>query len=222
LALVTAVGEVAHVAPLPICESLRYMLARLRLAQGNDVPGRVGLTSTLSGEGVTYITRSLALVLANDTGRRVCTVDLNWAHPGSWPHVVPGGVAEILRGEMSLDEVLVSTGTPGMSVLTAGNTDSVERSSLAQSDELDTVLAVLSEQFDHILLDLPAVTATSEALSLVNRSHSVVFVVGHGAASQAQVVGSLEHLSGISVLGVVLNRSVSRVPEKIRHRLAAV
>jgi Mrp family chromosome partitioning ATPase len=221
LALVTVTGHVVHAAPQPICESLRYMLARLRLSDGTDLPGRVGLTSTVAGEGVTYVTRSLALVLANDTGRRVCIVDLNWADPAPWPDEA-AGVAGVLRGQASLDEAVLETGTPGVFVLPCGGADQAERPGLAQSDELDSVLAVLSETFDHVLLDLPAVTATSEALSLVDRSRSVMFVVGHGAASRTQVASSLEHLSGVSVLGVILNRSASRVPEKLRHRLASV
>jgi Mrp family chromosome partitioning ATPase len=222
LALITVTGQVVHVAPPAICESLRYMLARLRLADGTDVPARVGLTSTVAGEGVTYVTRSLALVLANDTGRRVCVVDLNWADPGPWPADESGGVAGVLRGEVSLDDAVLVTGTPGVFVLPCGGADQAQRPSLAQSDELDSMLAVLSETFDHVLLDLPAVTATSEALSLVDRSRSVTFVVGQGAASHAQVSASLEHLTGVSVLGVILNRSASRVPEKLRHRLAVV
>src|SRR5947209_5435136 len=60
LTLVDDSGEAVHVALPPVTESLRYMLARLRLDE-IELPARLGLTSAISGEGVTYVARSLAL-----------------------------------------------------------------------------------------------------------------------------------------------------------------
>src|SRR5215218_5215397 len=107
LTLVDEAGEAVHVALPPVTESLRYMLARLRLDE-IELPVRVGLTSAITGEGVTYITRSLALVLTNDAARNVCLVDLNWADPAEWSGGVPeAGLAEVIRDSLPLEQAFL-------------------------------------------------------------------------------------------------------------------
>src|SRR4051794_15706978 len=56
LTLATETGEVVQIVPAPVAESLRYMMARLRLGDGVDMPERLGVTSTIAGEGVTFVT----------------------------------------------------------------------------------------------------------------------------------------------------------------------
>src|SRR3954454_19745865 len=63
LSLVDETGEIIQVTPAPVVESLRYMLARLRLGDAGELPDRLGITSAIRGEGVTFLSRALALVL---------------------------------------------------------------------------------------------------------------------------------------------------------------
>ena len=53
--------------PARVAASLRYFLARVQLHDAQGLPSRLALTSALVGEGVTYVTRSLAAVIAYDT-----------------------------------------------------------------------------------------------------------------------------------------------------------
>ena len=224
LVLLTSSGAVAHVSPEAVTESLRYMLARLRLGDSGELPERLGLISAVSGEGVTYVVRSLGLVLATDAARRVCLVDLNWWSPSPWPgdaDSVPG-IADVLRGTVSLERALMDTGNPNLSILPAGVLTPTERPALAQSEELEKVLVALSERFDHVLLDLPAVNLTSEALTLADNSRAVAVVVNQGVTPEAQIKVALEQLSGVVVLGVILNRSSTKVPRLIRRRFSGV
>ena len=46
--------------PSRVAGSLRYFLARVQLHDAQGLPERLALTSALVGEGVTYVTRSLA------------------------------------------------------------------------------------------------------------------------------------------------------------------
>jgi Mrp family chromosome partitioning ATPase len=221
LALTTESGEVVQVAPPAVAESLRYMMARLRLGDGVDMPERVGITSAISGEGVSFVTRSLALVLANDTGRRVCLIDLNWWAPAPWPGdgASQPGVADTIRDGLRLDHALVATGHPGLFILPAGRTTLSERPMLANSPELDKILVELSETFDHVLIDLPAVRATSEALRLAEASRAVAVVVNQGVTPEDEVKSVVDELHGIHLLGVILNRSSTKIPRVIRRRL---
>jgi Mrp family chromosome partitioning ATPase len=222
LVLRTESQDVVHIAAPQVTESLRYMIGRARLREGTELSERIGFTSALSGEGVTFVTRSLALVLANDTARRVCIVDLNWWSPSPWPgDERPPGLAEILRDGRALEEVLLATGNEGISYLPSGEATVKERPLLANSVELERVLIALSEQFDHVLLDLPAVLTTSEALALSEVSGAVMLVVAQGVTPEAQLKAALDDLSGVRVLGAVLNRTSAKTPKFLLRRIPA-
>jgi Mrp family chromosome partitioning ATPase len=224
LTLLDVAGVPVHVAPPAITECLRYMLARMRRAEGGELPERLGFTSAIRGEGVTFLARSLALVAASDTGRRVCLVDLNWwAQSSSLGYTATAsGIAQVIQGTLALEDALVSTGNPNLCVLPAGPTAVSERPQLVHGPELEKILVVLSETFDHVILDLPAINATSESLTLAECSRALAFVVSHGVTPAEEARTALDHLSGVSVVGVILNRSSSKVPRFIRRRLPGV
>lgn len=219
LSLLDDAGQPVHVAGAPVVESLRYMLARLRLGDHDELPERLGITSAISGEGVTFVTRSLALVLTTDVAKRVCIVDLNWWSPSDWPGPNVPGVAEILRDDLPLEQALHLTGNPGLQVLPAGATTVIERPALARSAELSKLLDELNEEFEHVLLDLPAIHATSEALTLAENCPSLALVVGQNLTPESEIKTALEHLQGVPLLGVILNRSYTKIPRAIRNRI---
>ena len=80
-----------------------------------------------------------------------------------------------------------------------------------------TVLDELEQRFDHLLLDLPPVLATSEAMNLSQFADSYVLVVRQGATTEGQVEAALEEMQGGDVLGVILNRFDSNIPRRIRR-----
>ena len=69
--------------PPRVAGSLRYFLARVQLHDAQGMPERLALTSALVGEGVTYITRSLAAAIAYDTDASVVVVDCTFRRPGA-------------------------------------------------------------------------------------------------------------------------------------------
>jgi Mrp family chromosome partitioning ATPase len=222
LTLLTTMGEVVHVATPRVTESIRYMLARLRLDDA-ELPKRLGVTSALRGEGVTYVTRSLALVLASDASKNVCVVDLNWAAPSEWVDAAPQvGIADVLRDGGSLDQAFLPTGNQGLSFLPAGTADMAERPVMANSPELEDLLVELDRRFDHVLIDLPAVHATSEALTLAEYSNGIALVVSHGVTPEGQVRATLDQLHGVALTGIILNRATSKIPRLIRRRMTGV
>jgi Mrp family chromosome partitioning ATPase len=219
LSLLDEAGLVVEVATAPVTESLRYMLARLRLGEHAEFPHRLGLTSAISGEGVTFITRALALVLAADVANRVCVVDLNWWSPSDWPGPDVPGIADVLRDELPLDEALHPTGNSGLHIVPAGAATTAERPALAGSVELSKALDELNEGFEHVLLDLPAIQASSEALTLADNCSSLALVVRQGVTPESDVKAALDEIDGVPLLGVILNRSSSKIPRIIRNRI---
>jgi Mrp family chromosome partitioning ATPase len=219
LSLLDDAGQPVQVAAAGVVESLRYMLGRLRLGDDDEFPERLGITSAISGEGVTFVTRSLALVLTTDVAKRVCIVDLNWWSRSDWPGEDVPGVADVVRDGLPLEQALHLTGNPGLHILPAGTASVVERPALARSSELTKVLDELNEEFEHVLLDLPAIHATSEALMLAENCPSLALVVSQNVTPDSEVKSALEEIDGVPLLGVILNRSYSKIPRFIRNRI---
>ena len=218
---------------------LRRMITDLLVDQ--RLPTRIGFTAALRGEGVSFITLASAVTLAHDTGKHICAVELNWLAPGMLhnlnppppvsgkrrrrepappPPPVPNlpGIAEILRGQATIDEALLATNHTGLWLLPAGVVTLEQRPLLARSSELRTLLDRLGERFDHILLDLPAILQTSDTLALAALADAYALVVRHGVTPITEIRQALSDIEHVPVLGVILNQARIATPRWI-HRL---
>ena len=210
-------GTVLQMVPPPVAESMRGMVARLRV--GEDLPKRIGLISTIQGEGVSFLASTLGLLLTHDTPKTVCIVELNWwSGSGSRPDA-PLGVSDVVKDRATLSDVRVATGNPGLTLLRSGSTTIAERPYLSNSVELDHILADLDDEHDHLILDLPAMSSSADALTLAQKATALIFVVQQGVTPEADAKQALEQMQGLPVLGAVLNRSSSRVPSFVRRRV---
>lgn len=223
LAIFTDDGELVHLAPKSVTSSMRYLLARLQVNDATGLPRRLAFTSALSGEGVTYVVRSLAAVMANDLGKRICVVGLNWWTPPSKKSAIDQrpGVADVIELGADLDDVLVATTNPRLAILPSGSVPVSQRPVLSKATALDATLDQLASRYDHLVLDLPAVGVTGDALALARLSDAVAIVVHQGVTTEAEVREAMDELSGVVSLGVVLNRHASRIPRRIRRALAS-
>ena len=117
-----------------------------------------------------------------------------------------GGLAAVLTGRATLDDVLVWTGMPNLALLPAGELPRVGREALVRSARLREIIEELAGRFDHLLLDIPAVAATSDAIPLARLGDAILLVIRQGITSRRVVAATLDDFSQCTVLGVVLNR----------------
>jgi Mrp family chromosome partitioning ATPase len=229
LLIVGSDGAHLHVTSPSVAKSLRFLLARVQTSDANGLPGRVALTSALRGEGVSYITRSLATVISYDTDASVCLVDLNWKNPPpanakakAKAKAAPTEtdtrptLAEAVEQGLDVTEIVHPTANPRLSFVAPGIVARPRRPAMASSRALEDVIDKLAEQFDHLLLDLPSVLASSDALTLAQLADAYLLVVQQGVTSASQVQGALDELEARKPLGIVLNRFESNVPARLR------
>jgi Mrp family chromosome partitioning ATPase len=255
LAIIDEQGQLVHMTPPRIAGALRYFLARVQLHDAQGMPERLALTSALVGEGVTYITRSLAAAIAYDTDASVVIVDCTFRRPGtqegkgkkgrsakSTPAGAatppegdaaeavppPGGdvatngshhltLADAIENDAPLDDIIINTSNPRLSMIQAGAVPVARRPALAQGRPLASLLDQLDERFDHVLMDLPPVLASSDAMNLSQLADAYVLVVRQGSTSEGQVEAALDELQGGETLGVILNRFDSNIPRRLRR-----
>jgi Mrp family chromosome partitioning ATPase len=196
----------------PTVKALRYMTTRLMVNDG--LPQRVAVVAALREEGVTYSTLATAALLACDTPRRICYVDLNWWWPSSiLSHYGRKSVAGVLQHEIDLDQALLTTNFTNLQLLPAGELPVKQRAMFARGAELPTLLGQLAERYDHLLLDIPAILTTSDAIPLASLADGCCPVVRQGVSTSSMVGQALKELEHLAMLGVIMNRVAHRTPE---------
>jgi Mrp family chromosome partitioning ATPase len=196
-------------------ESLRHMITRLGLQEA--LPTRLVLTSALRQEGVTYTARALAAILANDLLSKVCLVETNWWWPSAdLSHLATnGGLAAVVLGTATLDEAIVPTGRANLYLLPAGSMPMLNRPVAARSPALKETIEELAHRFDHLILDVPAVLATSDALALAALGGPCCLVVRQGVTSVEKVRTALDDIQNLPMLGVIMNRAQIATPASL-------
>jgi Mrp family chromosome partitioning ATPase len=164
---------------------------------------------------VTAISRTLAALIANDWQAKTCWVDLNWwktGTPSQESDLFSVTVADVLDGRGRFHELPVETSVPHLSMVAAGEIPISSRFQVPKDERLAKILADLANTFDHLILDLPPVLVTSDAVSLAGLTNGYLLVVLQRATSSAQVGAALEAMTSAPCLGTILNGARTRVP----------
>ena len=206
-------------------EALReiHMAAGLEETASNPYssPICLGVTSPNRGDGKTTMAMALASSLTNDFGVDVMLVDADLhSHSVAREYGLENeaGLTDVIAGNTNLDSVRHYIPSAKMSVITAGRV-SGDPSGIARSDRLAELLDLVKNSTQYVVLDLPATLNSMTAPILARRTDGVVVVVRAGKTSQADLDRTLYLLRDVRVLGVVINRSTTRVPGWVERAL---
>lgn len=197
-------------------EAYKLLRTNLTYALSDVEAGRgciVGITSALRGEGKSTTVLNLASVLA-EQGMRVIVVEGDLRLPSLRKKLK-------MRGRAGLSSVLIGKGDPleyaqeckcGMTEKTEVSFDLLPAgeippnpSELLGSKRMEDVLRMLSEKYEYVLLDLPPVTAVSDALVATKLVNGVVLVVRNeysDTGSLNEAIRQLKQVDG-KILGFV-------------------
>ena len=205
-----AVELVTQVRPQSqMAESYRALRTSLLLSNLGAPPKVIMVTSALPQEGKTTTSINTAVVLAQK-GVRVLLIDADLRRPsihktlGMGPH---SGLSNVLTGSIKLENAISNTAVlPNLFVLPAG-TPPPNPAELLASANMRDVLAQLSEQYDHIVIDTPPCLSVTDAVVLSPRADAAVLVIRSGQTTKQALRRSRDILTQVNakVVGVLLN-----------------
>ncbi|GHO52460.1 CpsD/CapB family tyrosine-protein kinase [Ktedonobacter robiniae] len=179
----------------------------------------IGFTSSIPGEGKSYLASMTALALAQDIHVPVTLVECNWEHPSL--HEVfecapTPGLAEWLRGECDEHEMRRHI-TQNLTVIPAGrgSQDAVRLLQQMRKDDLKSLFSALGEQY--FILDLPPVVSTGYGALAASLADTLFMVVRSGVTTDRMIAETCEQLKDVSLQGIIMNQEQSHVPNWIRQ-----
>ena len=189
----------------------RLIRGKVRQRMQKDSWSSFAISSPRQGDGKTVTTLNLALSIAREKQRPVYVLDLDMRNPSVCEYLGVKGLrslTEYFAGDAQPGDVLYQTSIPFFFVAGA----------LEQVDNASEMLAGprLEELLQHIrlrspdaivIMDLPPVNVTDEALVVAPRVDAMLVVVAEGKTQREDLARTLSALNDYKVAGVIVNRS---------------
>ncbi len=151
---------------------------------------KIMVTSSVSGEGKSFIAANLALSLAF-AGRKVALVDMDMHMPQIADMFdVPGtaGLADYLTGKKETDHIIRKTNaSENLFVIPAGNPALGNVSELVLNGKAQKLLEYLETVFDIIIIDTTPVLAITDAYTISSWCDATVYVIRHAFTPKIHV-----------------------------------
>jgi capsular exopolysaccharide synthesis family protein len=191
-----------------VTEAFRTVRTSLLLSFPEAPPHDILITSSRPGEGKTFIACNLAISLAQ-MQKRVALVDADMRNPrihAIWNVRNETGLSGFLTSDAPLEDFLVPSNVPGLSLITSGR-KTPRPAELLSSSRMDQLIHGLREKFDHVILDTPPLMPVADSFILAAKCNCVVMVIRGGETPREVVQMARQKLgkSDAVLAGAVLN-----------------
>ncbi|WP_018341444.1 polysaccharide biosynthesis tyrosine autokinase [Cytophaga aurantiaca] len=161
-----------------ITESLRSIRTNLEFISTDKSQKVITVTSTVGGEGKTFVAVNLAAVIAM-ANQRVVVLDLDMRKPKI--HLAFGaentnGLSTVLIGKHTVSDVVQLSRIPNLDFITAGPTPP-NPSELILLPTLDNLIEELKGLYDVIIIDTPPVGIVTDGMLLMTKADIPLYIV---------------------------------------------
>jgi succinoglycan biosynthesis transport protein ExoP len=184
--------EAASESASPFSEAVRGVRTSLLLSKSGVPPRVVLVTSAVSGEGKSTLSKSLAVLIAKQ-GRRVLLVEADLRRPKMHQDLNldgPGGLSTTLvsreDGKNGLDAALRPKELPTLTLLPAGPIPS-DPAELLDSARMRCLIHAWRAQFDLVILDGPPALPVTDALALAGMADTTILVARCGLTARSSL-----------------------------------
>ncbi len=161
-----------------ITEAFRTLRSNLEfIHQDTKDPLIIAITSTISGEGKTFIAINLGGVIAL-SGKRVVLLDLDLRKPKvhlTFKATNDKGLSTILIGKDKYQDCIIKTEFENFDIITSGPPPP-NPAELANSVKFDNLLLELKKDYDMVIVDTPPIGIVSDAIFSFKRADLPVYV----------------------------------------------
>lgn len=190
-------------------ESLRSIRTNMDFMNSKKDKKIIAVTSTVSGEGKTFISVNMGAIIAMSK-QKVVIVDLDMrkpkVHQAFSEENSSKGVSTILIDRHRVSECVRKTTIAGLDYIPSGPTPP-NPSELLLNDELDILLDLLKVDYDVIILDTPPVGLVTDGILVMRKSDISMYVIRADYSKKGflKSVNKLVTVNRFQNLALVLN-----------------
>jgi protein-tyrosine kinase len=188
-------------------EQFRTLRSRLYQLRNSQPLRTLLVTSSMAGEGKTFVASNLVRSIVRQAERRVLVIDADLRRPRL--HTVFGapsapGLTDYLRGGVDELSIIQYGETGNLCLIPSGNKVS-DPSELLSNGRMKTLLERFASVFDWIIIDSPPCLPVADAGVIAHWCDGLLLVVRAEFTPSALIAKSRKELKGRNVVGVVLN-----------------
>ncbi|MFT3748744.1 MAG: polysaccharide biosynthesis tyrosine autokinase [Agriterribacter sp.] len=164
-----------------IAEQFRQLRTSLGYLGVNARKKKIMLTSSISGEGKSFITANLGVSLAL-MGKKVVIIELDLRKPklsDAFNVSRTRGISNYFIGDMEAEEIIKSTEVSNLFLIPSGPIPP-NPSELIMNGRMQELLAYLEMHFDYVIVDTAPVNPVTDAFIISPMCDATLFVIRHG------------------------------------------
>ncbi len=191
-----------------VAEAFLALHSSLRLKDESKSAQALLVTSTVPGEGKSFVSTNLALTFASH-GERVVIVDCDLRKPNihkSFRVENLKGVIDICAGTATIDDVVVKDVQPGLDIIPAGGR-AKNPTQILNSKGFEVMISDLRKRYDRIFIDTPPLAAVSDSLIILPLVDGSIFTIYFNRVRRKAAQFAARRLleANVPCFGAVLN-----------------
>ena len=199
---------VANAQDKQVAEAFLTLHSALRLKDESKNAQAILVTSTIPGEGKSFVTSNLALTFAFH-GEKVVIIDCDLRKPNvhkSFRIENLKGVIDLCAGTATIEDVVVHSAHPNLDIIAAGGR-AKNPTQILNSKRFEVMISELRKRYDRILIDTPPLAAVSDALIILPLIDGSVFSIYFNRVRRKAAQFAARRLLEVNVpcFGAVLN-----------------
>ena len=195
----------------PYVEAVRSLRTSISLSNFERPPKVILIASALPGEGKTSLAVSIARMAAiSALEGRVMLIDCDLRRPSVARELglkADKGLIHLFSGQTKLEDIVLTDKDSGLHVIPA-ITGTPNPPELLNSAHMRGLIDALSQNYETIILDSPALAAVSDTRVLARLADATVFVVEWESTPRPVALDSFRSLksSGARIAGVIMQK----------------
>lgn len=191
----------------PLIEEMRQLAARLGLYTRRFKKKKILITSSIAGEGKSFVSANLAHCLAQ-AGKKTVLLDMDFRNPYTTKFFNlrdNKGVIDFLEGKVQIENILNNLPDNHNLFFAPAGTKGGDYTKLLLNGKLEELFEYLDQDFEYIIIDSGPINLVSDVNLLAEYSDKTLMVIRHGHTPK-QMIKRLDHsiksntLSNVSIV----------------------
>ena len=196
-----------------ITEQYRLLRSKISGLNGNHVGRTFAITSTKKGEGKSLTAVNLAIVMAEDTKKKILLIDGDMRKPSIHTFFnckAEYGLIDLLMHKADIESAMIPSGIKNLTLLLAGE-PSKSPSDLLAAAVFREIIEKIRKRFDYIIIDSPPIMPFADMNIISDVVDGILLVVRAEKTPKEMILEALKTLNKENVIGVVFNDSKKKM-----------